>query len=157
MSSQRRILFALAAAVIFVSPRPVKGQDVSGTWTTEVPVRINNTNGMESVEQTATVTITLAQTGDVVEGTWQMSALPDRPASQPRTLRGTVRDGQIVLTDTTSAQVRRGNELPMDVQMVNTLELRVDGDQLTGTQTARSTDGMISATPRPFTATRATR
>jgi len=156
MSPQRRLMLALAAVAIFVSPRPVKGQDVSGTWMAEVPVRIGNSGGVENVEQTATVTLTLVQTGDVVEGTWQMSALPERPNPQPRALRGTVQNGQVVITDTTTAQVQRGGELPTAVQMINTIELRLVGDQLTGTQSARSVDGMISSTPRPFTATRRT-
>ena len=154
MSSQQRIALALVAVAIFVAPRPVRAQDVSGTWTAEIPLRIGNTNGVESVEQTAMVTITLAQTGDVVEGTWQMAPRPERPDPQPRTLRGTVRDGQLVLTDTMSALVRRDGQVPMDVQMINTLELRVEGDQLVGTESARSVDGGIRTDPRPFTATR---
>jgi hypothetical protein len=155
MSTLRRLTLALVALAIFVSPRPVRGQDVGGTWTAEVPVRIASDGGAEHVEETATVTITLTQTGEVVEGTWQMSALPDRPEPQPRPLRGTVRGGVLVLTDTTTAQVRRGDELPVDVQMINTLELRVEGDELVGTQSARSADGMISSQPREFRATRA--
>ena len=154
MSSQRRFLFALAAAAIFVAPRPVRGQDVSGTWTTEVPVRVANHGGNEVVEQTATATITLSQRGDLVEGTYQLAPDADRPNPPARTLHGTARDGQVVLTDTMTAQVRRGGELPMEVQMVTTYELRMEGDQLTGTLSSRSTDGAISSQPRPFTATR---
>lgn len=154
MSSQRRPLIALAAVAIFVGPGPVRAQEFSGTWTAEVPVRIGNDNGVETVEETATVTITLVQTGAGVEGTWQMSPRPDNPAPRPRTLRGAVRDGRVVLTDTVTAMLRRDGELPTDVQMINTLDLRIEKDRLVGTESARSTDGRVTTEPRPFSATR---
>ena len=155
MSSYRRLAFALIAAAIFVAPKPVRGQDFSGTYTTEIPVRIENHGGSESVSETATATITLTQTGETVTGTWQMEALPDRPSPAPRTLSGSVQNGKLILTDTMEAQIRRGGELPMTVQMINTMELTLDGENLTGTQFARSADGSISASPRPINATRA--
>lgn len=153
-SHHRRVLLAVCALAIFVSPRPVRGQELTGTWTSEVPVRVAATNGSEQVEQTATVTLSLQQHGDSVHGTWQMSPLPDRPNPPARQLRGVVHDGRIVLTDTTEAMIRRNGEPPSSVTMINTLELRLDGDRLSGTQSARSADGMVSTQPRAFTATR---
>jgi hypothetical protein len=154
MSLHRRLPYVALALAIFILPRGAQGQDVSGTWTTEVPVRIDRTGGTETVAETATVTITLHQEGENVHGTWQMSALPDRPNPTPRQLTGTMRDGRLTLSDTSTAQVRRGGELPMDVQMINTIELTLNGDQLVGSQSARSVDGSISSNPRPMTATR---
>ena len=154
MASHRRFTLALAAA-IFISPGPVRGQDVSGTWTTEVPIQVQNMNGVETVTESATVRITLEQDGETVVGTWQMAPQPDRPNPPARQLSGTVRGAQLVLTDTSEAHVRRGNEPPMAVRMVNTIDVTLDGDRLTGTQSARSIDGAISGQARPFTATRA--
>ena len=154
MPSHRRTLLLLLSVAIFVSPRPVKGQDVSGTWVTEVPVRVSNQGGSETVEQSATVTITLAQEGERVYGTWQMSPQPDRPDPPARSLHGILRDGRVILTDTAEAMVRRGGELPTTVTMVNTMELTLDGDRLVGHQSARSTDGAITSDPRPISATR---
>ena len=153
--SNRRLTFALLGLAIFVAPRALGAQEIAGTWTTEVPVRVSSTNGAESVDQTATVTLTLEQHGSEIRGTWQMSPLPDRPNPPARQLHGTVDGAHVVLTDTTDAQVRRGGEAPITVQMINTLDLTLNGDELTGTQSARSIDGMINSTPRPITATRA--
>jgi hypothetical protein len=155
MPAHRRPLFLLLFVALFAFPKPVRGQDVSGTWVAEVPVRVANHGGADHVEQTATVTITLAQDGEVIHGTWQMAALPDLPEPEVRPLHGVLRDGAVVLTDTVQAMVRRGNELPTPITMVNTIELRLEGDRLTGHQSARSTDGMINSQPRPITATRA--
>jgi len=154
MSPQRRLVFALCAIFIFVSPHPVRGQDLSGSWSAEIPVRIGGGPGGETVEQTASVTLSLTQEGETVHATWQMAPLPDRPAPEPRTLHGVLRGGQLVLTDTTEAMVRRGDEPPTPVTMINTIELTLEGDRLTGYQSARSDDGMITGQRRPFTATR---
>ena len=155
--SSRRLTFALLALAVFVSPRALRGQEIAGTWTTEVPVRMSNTNGVETVDQVATVTITLEQHGAEVHGTWQLSPSADRPNPPARQLRGTIDGTHLVLTDTTEAQIRRGGEAPVTMQMINTLDLTLNGDQLTGTQSARSVDGMVSSSPRPLTATRARR
>lgn len=156
MSSHRRSYFAVAAAAaILILPKGAYGQDFSGTYTTEIPIRVEATgDGQEVVTETATATITLTQSGETVDATWQLGAMPDRPAPPARNMHGVVRGTQLVLTDTTEAQVRRGDELPVAVQMISTIEATLDGDLLSGTQYARSADGMISATPRPFTATR---
>ena len=154
MQPHRRVLYGMLVAAIFILPRGAQGQDFSGTWTTEVPTRVESRGGVESVSESATVTITLHQTGEAVHATWEMSPLPDRPNPPARELTGVVNGGTLVLTDTTEAQIRHGGEAPMTVQMINTIEATLDGDQLTGTQFAASVDGTISATPRPFSATR---
>ena len=155
MVSHRRASFVALAAAILILPKGAYGQDFSGTYTSEIPVRIESQGGGETVTETATATITLTQSGETVHGTWQMNPLPDRPTPPVREFHGLVRGGQLVLTDTTEAQVQRGDEPPMAVQMINTIEAKLEGDRLTGTQYARSADGMISAEPRPFLATRA--
>ena len=153
--SRHRLSFALtAAAAILILPKGAYGQDFSGTYTTEIPTRVEQRGGEESVAEVVTATITLAQSGEIVHGTWQMSPLPDRPAPAARELHGIVRGAQLVLTDTMEAQIRRGGEAPITVAMINTIEVTLEGDRLTGTHHARSADGTISATPRPFTATR---
>lgn len=154
MSSHHRLSFALAAAAILILPKGVYAQDFSGTYTTEVPTRVENRGGAESVSETVTATITLTQTGETVHGTWLMSPVPDRPAPAARELHGVVRGEQLVLTDTIEAQIRRGGEAPVTMAMINTIEVTLDGDQLIGTIHARSADGTISATPRAFSATR---
>ena len=149
MSTLRRTGFVLLLA-IFVLPRGARGQDVSGSWTIDYPVRISNENGMQRVDSTALVTLTLAQEGESVHATWQLEGAPTA-----RTLHGTVRDGVVTFSDTTSAMIRRDDAPPMDIRMVSFFELRVDGDRLVGTQSARSVDGSVSASPRSIIATRA--
>lgn len=149
-----RIACGLIVLAILVGPKPVRGQDFSGTYTAEVPVRIENRDGVESVAETATATLTLRQNGQTVTGTWQVAPGPDRPSPQPRAMHGTVHGGRLVLTDTTEAQVRRAGEVPVSVRMIHTMELSLDGDTLTGTQTSRSVDGTFTSLPRTLRATR---
>ena len=157
MSSHRRPYLLVLVALIFVLPGRVRGQDVSGTWISEVPVRVANHGGTEHVEETAKVTLVLDQQGDAVTATWQMDALPDNPTPPAaRTLAGVVRDGRLILTDTTEAMIQRNGELPFGVTMIQTFELTLEGDRLAGQQSAVSEDGTISSMPQPFVATRAT-
>ncbi len=149
MSAPRRLGFVLLVAVIFVLPRPARAQDVSGAWTIEYPVRISNENGVERVDSTATVLLTLAQAGESVEATWQMQG-----AARTRTLRGSMRDGVLSLSDTVDATVTRDGGIPTDIRMVSQFELRLDGDRLVGTQSATSDDGSVRASPRSITAAR---
>ena len=154
MSSHRRVTFAVLAAALLLMPRPVRGQDVDGTWITEVPVRMSNENGQERVEETAVVTITLARHGEAIRGTWQLTSPEGSPMPAPRALNGALRDGRLTLVDTTEAFIRRDDGPTMAVQMVNTIELSVEGDALTGWQSARSLDGEIETPRRAFSARR---
>ena len=149
MPTLRRIGFVLLFIGIFVLPRQARAQDVSGTWTIDYPVRISNHGGVEHVDSTARVTLTLAQQGETVQATWEMEG-----ASRTRTLHGTMRGGVLAMSDTIEATIQRGGSAPRDVRMASRLELRLDGDRLVGTQSAESLDGAISAAPRPIVALR---
>lgn len=149
MPTLRRIGFLILLIAIFVLPRQARAQDVSGTWTIDYPVRISNHGGVEQVDSTATVTLTLAQEGETVHATWQMEGAP-----RTRTLHGTVRNGLLAMSDTVDATIQRDGSVPTDVRMVSRFELRLDGDQLVGTQSAESIDGAVRAMPRPIAATR---
>ena len=149
MSSIRRAGVVLLFLAIFVLPRHARGQDVSGTWTIDYPVRMSNEGGVERVDSSATVTLTLAQDGETVHATWQMEGTP-----RTRTLHGTVRDGLLTMSDTVDAMIRRNGEPPTDVRMVSRFDLRLDGERLVGTLSAASLDGSVSAAPRSITAAR---
>jgi hypothetical protein len=150
MSIQRRSGIVLLFIAIFILPRAVRAQDVTGTWTIDYPVRISNEGGVERVDSSAIVTLTLAQTGESVQATWQMEG-----ATRARMLHGTVRDGLLTMSDTMDAMIRRNDGPPMDVRMVSLFELRLDGDRLVGTQSAESVDGSVRASPRAISAARA--
>ena len=149
MTILRRTGFVLLYAAIFVLPRDARAQDVSGTWTIDYPVRISNEGGVERVDSTAPVTLTLVQDGESVQATWEMAGAP-----RPRILSGTVRDGLITVSDTIDAMIQRGGSAPMDVRMLSLLELRLDGDRLVGTQSAEALDGSMRASPRVISAVR---
>lgn len=150
MSIQRRLGVVLLFIAIFVLPRAARAQDLSGTWTLDYPVRISHEGGVERVDSTAAVTLTLAQTGESVQATWQVEGAPSA-----RTLHGTVREGLLTMSDTMDAMIRRNDGPPMDIRMVSLFELRLDGDRLVGTQSAESVDGSVRAAPRPISAARA--
>lgn len=150
MPIMRRAGLTLSLVFVLALPRGARAQDVSGTWTIDYPVRISNEGGVEHVDSTASVTLTLAQEGQSVHATWRMEGAP-----HARTLHGTVRDGLLTMSDTVDATIRRDGAPPTDIRMVSLFELRLDGDRLVGTQSAEAIDGSVRASARPIAATRA--
>lgn len=147
-----RMIYAAALSVALAAP--VAGQSpVAGVWQAEVARRVENINGEERASDIALVRYMLEVRGDSVFGTFRMV---DAPADVPaRTIRGTYRDGVLKLVaEPSQATIRTGDGGENRIQMIMEYDLEVDGDVISGTQQAHSTDGTIQSQQRPFKATR---
>lgn len=147
-----RMIFGAALALALAAPASAQSP-VAGVWQAEVARRVENVNGEERASDIALMRYTFEVRGDSVFGTSRLvNAAADAPA---RTLRGTYRDGVLrLVAEPSEAVIRTGDGGENRIQMIMEYDLKVEGDVISGTQQARSTDGTIESQQRPFKATR---
>lgn len=152
-----RTTFLIAAAFAMAfEPQAIRAQGIAGVWATEVPTSVRNENGVEVVEATRTAHITITIRDDSARAVWRFTPSAEVPHPEARTLTGTFRDGRLVLTDTARAYMRTsGMGGQREIRLIQTYDLRLDGDTLRGQVWGRSEDGAMTTPRRDFVATRA--
>lgn len=153
-TSLRVLLLASIVVPAIAAASPAAAQGIAGTWITRLPSAVRNENGNIVETDSIDITITLEQRGDSVFGTWVRASQSGRPAPTPRKLFGVLKDGELRLSsEPTEARMNRGGEESV-ISMVSSYTLKLQGDVLSGVQSAASTDGNVSSPERPFSAKR---
>lgn len=147
---------ALVAAAIpaLMFAKPVSAQSIVGVWESSLPTRISNEGGTETPSNFVTVTMTIEQRGDSIFATSLRGPAEGLPPATSRTFKGTFRDGTATLVSPpTQAKMNRDGE-ESTIEMITTFVLKLQGDELVGSQSASSTDGSVESQSRDFKATR---
>lgn len=156
MNSLIRTAVAAAGLVVVsaaLQPAAAQQSSIAGEWRAEVPRRVENVNGVEKASDIAVFRFTLEVKGDSVFGVQEMVDGP--PAAKPRKLRGTLHGGELrLVADPVEAIIRNGAG-ESRIEMITTFELKLEGEELSGTQQSNSVDGSVQSQARPFRLQRA--
>ncbi len=152
----RHMLLALAMVALSGSGQKTAAQQATGfagTWDVEYPGRINNDNGVETVEM-AHARLVLRQSADSLTGDWQsLESGPDGKPAPVRRVHGMVQGSHASLEGSGQAIVNRNGEATSITLRIR-YELDLAGDAFTGTQRASSSDAFLPTTPRQITGKR---
>jgi hypothetical protein len=146
--------FAAFAIPALLFTTQASAQSITGSWEASVATRVSNEGG-ESVESNfVPISFTIEQRGDSIFAKWLRGAAEGIPAAPLRIYKGTFKDGTAILvTEPVEAKMNRNGE-ESTVKMVTTYTLKLQGDELVGTQSAAAVDGSMEPMDRTFKATR---
>ena len=158
MPSTRQLVAAAGLCVAIAIPATGAAQSLDGAWISEQTVHVRGVSGEETV--TATLQMILSQHADSLRGTVQLLVPGLAAPEAPREISGSVQDGRVVIVDRMVAQVAASGpagigEHAAQMEVVRTYDLRIEGDELVGTESAVMQGGAFTIPTKPFRARRA--
>lgn len=155
MRNTLRAAVMIAAVVpAFAFASQASAQGVAGVWETQMPTRVSVENGTSTGSNFATLTFTVELRGDSAFATSKRGPVEGMPDAPERKFKGTYKDGVLTLVgEPTQAKTNMNGE-ESTVTMVTTYTLKVEGDVLSGQQTATSSNENMEFQPRDVKFTR---
>lgn len=151
----RRTALLTITACLTASPAALSAQaPVAGKWIADFDLGMRNVDGVITSTGTGKARVTLTPKGDSVFGTWQIIEPAERASTPARALKGVYANGTLKLeTDPTENRVRLNDE-ERTLRMITRYEIKVDGDNMSGTSQPVDLTGSIEPPSRPFKAVR---
>ncbi|MFN8580656.1 MAG: hypothetical protein U0163_06710 [Gemmatimonadaceae bacterium] len=144
----------VAVALLGSVTAPSRAQGVGGQWIIDFNRRVQNMNGVISESDPARARMTLEVRGDSVTGTWVLISPVEVQMPAPRTLRGTIANGEVhLVSDPFVVRMREDGE-EREMKLRTSYSFKLEAGELRGTQVSRPEGQDDGPPPRPFVAKR---
>lgn len=147
-------MMAVAAGLLLGAAGSAQGQEITGTYAWEMPVRVRaGSDGTSSGEGgSAQVKLVLEVRGDSVFGTYTVQPPPgqaDTVAPQAREIRGTISGNRVTWVMSTNGRVNiNGNA--RETTMLSTYIATIEGDDISVTIDVEAPDMPMQVPQRSF-------